>query len=130
MTNHWIDIGNADVIMIIGSNAAENHPISWRWVEKAREKNGAKVISVDPRYTRTSAQSDIFVPLRSGTDIAFIGGMIKHIIENECYNRDYVAEYTNGSFLVDNGDNSETSSASLSASANWLKRNGMSLSEA
>lgn len=103
MTNHWIDIGNADVIMIIGSNPAENHPISWRWVEKAREKNGAKVISVDPRYTRTSAQSDIFVPLRSGTDIAFIGGIINHIIKNERYNRDYVAEYTNGSFLVDKG---------------------------
>src|SRR5680860_508633 len=103
MTNHWIDIGNADVIMIIGSNAAENHPISWRWVEKAREKNGAKVISVDPRYTRTSAQSDIFVPLRSGTDIAFIGGIINHIIKNERYNRHYVAEYTNGSFLVDKG---------------------------
>src|SRR5680860_779154 len=100
MTNHWIDIGNADVIMIIGSNAAENHPVSWRWVEKARQDNGAKVISVDPRYTRTSAQSDLYAPIRSGTDIAFIGGMINYVIDNDLFNREYVAEYTNAAFLV------------------------------
>ena len=100
MTNHWIDIGNADVIMIIGSNAAENHPVSWKWVEKARDENHATLISVDPRFTRTSSIADIYAPLRSGTDIAFIGGMINYILEKELYHKEYVAEYTNASFLI------------------------------
>ena len=99
MTNHWIDIKNADVIMIIGSNAAENHPISIKWVEEAR-RNGAVLISVDPRFTRTSALADIYAPLRSGTDIAFIGGLINYVLENELYHKEYVAEYTNASFLI------------------------------
>ncbi len=73
MTNHWIDIQNSDVVLIQGSNAAENHPISFRWVLRARDK-GAKIIHVDPRFTRTSAKADLYVPLRSGTDIAFLGG--------------------------------------------------------
>ena len=99
MTNHWIDIRNADVILIMGSNAAENHPISFKWVTEARER-GATLISVDPRFTRTSAKADIYAPLRSGTDIAFIGGMINYILTNELYHRDYVRLYTNGPFLV------------------------------
>jgi len=99
MTNHWIDIKNADVIMIMGSNAAENHPISFRWVEKAIE-NGATLISVDPRFTRTSARAHIYAPLRSGTDIAFLGGMVKYILDNDLYHKEYVAEYTNASFLI------------------------------
>ncbi len=99
MTNHWIDIGNSDVIMIIGSNAAENHPIAFKWVTKAME-NGAKLISVDPRFTRTSSLADLYVPLRSGTDIAFIGGMIKHILENDLFHHEYVVAYTNAAFLV------------------------------
>jgi formate dehydrogenase major subunit len=82
MTNHWIDIKNADYIMIIGSNAAENHPISFKWVTEAMDKRGAKLISVDPRYTRTSAKADSYIRIRSGTDIAFIGGMILHILED------------------------------------------------
>ena len=80
MTNHWIDIGNSDVILIMGSNAAENHPVSFRWVTEARVK-GAKLISVDPRFTRTSSKADIYAPLRSGTDIAFLGGMLKYILD-------------------------------------------------
>ena len=99
MTNHWIDIGNSDCILIMGSNAAENHPISFKWVMKAVE-NGATLISVDPRFTRTSSKAHIFTRLRSGTDIAFLGGMIKYILDNNLYNREYVAEYTNGSFLI------------------------------
>ena len=75
MTNHYVDLKNSDCLLIMGSNAAENHPISMRWVMKAKE-NGATVISVDPRFTRTSAVADIYAALRSGTDIAFIGGMI------------------------------------------------------
>ena len=99
MTNHWIDIKNADVILIMGSNAAENHPVSFRWVTQAMEK-GAKLISVDPRFTRTSSKANIYAPIRPGTDIAFLGGMIKYIIENKLYFEEYVKLYTNASFLV------------------------------
>ncbi len=99
MTNHWADIGNADVVLVMGSNAAENHPISFKWVERAKAK-GAKLLSVDPRFTRTSAKADIYAPLRSGSDIAFINGMIKYIYDNNLYDEFYVKNYTNGSFLV------------------------------
>ena len=99
MTNHWIDIRNADVILVMGSNAAENHPISFKWVLEAKKK-GAKLISVDPRFTRTSAKADIYAPLRSGTDIAFLNGMIKYILDNKLYDEFYVKNYTNAPFLV------------------------------
>ena len=84
----------------MGSNAAEHHPIAFKWILRAREQNGAKIIHVDPRYTRTSARCDFHVPLRSGTDIAFLGGMISYILENDKIFRDYVTHYTNASFLV------------------------------
>ena len=100
MTNHWIDIAHSDCIMIIGSNAAENHPISFKYVTKAQEK-GAKLISVDPRFTRTSSAADLYAPLRSGTDIAFIGAIINYALSNDIIQRDYVIAHTNGSFLVD-----------------------------
>ena len=105
MTNHWIDIKNSNCIMIIGSNAAENHPLSFKWVTKAMER-GAKLISVDPRFTRTSSKADIYAKLRSGTDTAFIGGMIKYVIEDienhpENYNMTYIKEYTNATLLID-----------------------------
>ncbi len=99
MTNHWIDIGNSDCILIMGSNAAENHPVSFKWVTKAKS-NGAKLISVDPRFTRTSSKADIYAPLRSGTDIAFLGGMINYILSKDKYFREYVAEYTNAPFIL------------------------------
>ena len=104
MTNHWIDIQHSDCILIQGSNAAENHPISFKWVMKAKDR-GAKVIHVDPRFTRTSARADFYTALRSGTDIAFFGGMIKYILDNEKYFKDYVVNYTNAPFIVsDNFD--------------------------
>ena len=99
MTNHWIDIKNSDCILIMGSNAAENHPISFKWVNEAM-KRGAKLISVDPRFTRTSSKADFYTALRSGTDIAFLGGMMKYIIDNNKYFKEYVAEYTNSPFIV------------------------------
>ena len=102
MTQHWIDIKNANAILIMGSNAAEHHPISFKWVLKAKDA-GATVIHVDPKFSRTSARSDFHVPLRSGTDIAFLGGMMKYIIENERYHKDYVVEYTNAAFIVGDG---------------------------
>ena len=99
MTNHWIDIRNSDCILIMGSNAAENHPISFKWVTDAM-KHGGKLISVDPRFTRTSSKADFYAALRSGTDIAFLGGMIKYILENDKYFKEYVAAYTNAPFIV------------------------------
>jgi formate dehydrogenase major subunit len=99
MTNHWIDLKNADVILVMGSNPAANHPVSMKWIMRAREK-GAKLICVDPRFSQTAAKADLYAPLRSGTDIAFLGGMIRYIIENNLYFREYLVNYTNASFLV------------------------------
>jgi len=99
MTNHWIDIKNADVILVMGSNPASNHPISMKWVMKAKEK-GAKLIVVDPRFTQTATKADVYAAMRSGTDIAFLGGMIKYIIENNLIFREYVVNYTNAPFLL------------------------------
>ncbi len=99
MTNHWIDIRNSDCILIMGSNAAENHPISMKWVGKAMDK-GATLISVDPRFTRTSSKADIYAALRSGTDIAFLGGMMNYILSNNKFHEEYAANYTNASFIV------------------------------
>jgi formate dehydrogenase major subunit len=99
MTNHWIDLKNSDCILIMGSNAAENHPISLKWVGEAMKKGG-KLISVDPRFTRTSSKADFFTPMRSGTDIAFLGGMIKYIIDNNKYFTEYIAEYSNAPFIL------------------------------
>jgi len=99
MTNHWNDLQNSDCILIMGSNAAENHPISFKWALKAQAR-GAKIIHVDPRYTRTSARSDRYYALRSGSDIAVLGGMIKYIMDNKRYFLDYMRDYTNASFIV------------------------------
>ncbi len=100
MTNHWVDVKNADVILVMGANPAENHPISMKWVARAKEERGAKLIVVDPRFTRTAARADLYAPMRSGTDIAFLGGMIKYILDNNLYFKDYVVNYTNATFLV------------------------------
>ena len=99
MTNHWIDIKNSDCILIMGSNAAENHPISFKWVLRAQDA-GATLIHVDPRFTRTSSKADIHAHLRSGSDIGFLGGMIKYILDNDLYFKEYVVNYTNASFIV------------------------------
>ena len=100
MTNHWVDLKNADYILVIGSNAAENHPASMAWIHKAMNERGAKLIVVDPRFTRTASQADIYAPIRSGTDIAFFGGMIKYILDNELYHKEYVLHYTNAAALI------------------------------
>jgi formate dehydrogenase major subunit len=99
MTNHWIDLKNSDVILVMGSNAAANHPISMKWVQKAKD-SGGKLISVDPRFTQTSSKADLYAPLRSGTDIAFLGGMIKYIMDNNKYFAEYVTNYTNASYIM------------------------------
>jgi formate dehydrogenase major subunit len=99
MTNHWIDMKNADVVMICGSNAVENHPIAARWITKAKE-NGAVVLSCDPRYTRTSAFADHYCKMRSGTDIAFVGGMINYALQHDRIQHEYVRHYTNATFII------------------------------
>src|SRR5687767_5979629 len=99
MTTNLIDIQNSDVIMAT-SNMAENHPVGFQWVMKAKER-GAKFIHVDPRFTRTSAAADIHVPLRSGTNIAFFGGLMHYAMAKNLYFKDYVVHYTNASFLID-----------------------------
>jgi len=103
MTNHIVDLKNTDVALIMGSNAAENHPITMKWLGEARRVRKAKIIHVDPRYTRTSVVADLYCPMRSGTDIAFLGGMINYIIQNNLYHKEYVLGYTNASYLIAEG---------------------------
>ncbi len=96
------DLANADCVVIMGSNMAENHPIAFRFVVEAQSR-GATVIHVDPRFTRTSALADIHAPIRSGTDIAFLGGIIHHILENDLWFRDFALAYTNIATIIDSG---------------------------
>ena len=93
------DLSNADAILIMGSSMAENHPVGFQWVMEAREK-GAKIIHVDPRYTRTSAMADVWVPLRAGSDIIFLGALVHYVLENKKEFRDYVVNYTNASTIL------------------------------
>jgi formate dehydrogenase major subunit len=93
------DLVNADCILIEGSSMAEAHPVGFRWVVAARER-GATVIHVDPRFSRTSALADIWVPLRAGTDIAFLGGLVHHVLENGLDYREYVVHYTNAACIL------------------------------
>jgi formate dehydrogenase major subunit len=93
------DLQNADCIVIEGSNMAECHPVGFQWVMEAKAR-GATIIHVDPRFTRTSAMADLHVPLRAGSDIAFLGGLIHHVLDNELYFADYVRAYTNAPTIV------------------------------
>ena len=100
MTNSWNDIANTDVMLIIGANPAENHPCGFKWAIEARRLRNARMIVVDPRFTRTAATADFHVPIRAGSDLAFVGGLIRYVIEHNLYAREYVLNYTNASFLV------------------------------
>jgi formate dehydrogenase-N alpha subunit len=103
MTNGWTDVANADVVLVMGGNPAENHPVGFRFVMEAKRQRKAKIVCVDPRFTRTAAVSDCYVPIRSGTDIAFLGGLIHYAVTNNKYQRKYVIEHTNASFLIAEG---------------------------
>jgi formate dehydrogenase major subunit len=103
MTNGWVDIKNADMILVMGGNPAENHPCGFKWAIEAKRNRNAKIISVDPRFTRTSAVSDLYCHIRAGTDIAFLGGMIRYAIENNRVAHDYLVNYTNAAFIVKEG---------------------------
>jgi formate dehydrogenase major subunit len=94
------DLANADAILIMGSSMAENHPVGFQWVIEAREKNGAKIIHVDPRFSRTSAMADYWLPIRAASDLAFLGAMIRYTIENDRYFREYLVHYTNAPTIL------------------------------
>ena len=102
MTSQWGDLSNADVLLTCGCNNAENHPISMKWVNRALDK-GAKWIVVDPRFTRSAAHANIYLPIRPGTDIAFFGGMINYIFEHNRMQKEYCTHYTNLTYLINPG---------------------------
>ncbi|EGJ10108.1 formate dehydrogenase subunit alpha [Rubrivivax benzoatilyticus JA2 = ATCC BAA-35] len=100
MTNHWVDIKNADVILIMGGNAAEAHPCGFKWVTEAKAHNKAHFMVVDPRFNRSAAVADFYAPIRSGSDIVFLGGVIHYLLENDKIHHEYVRNYTDFSFIV------------------------------
>src|SRR5579871_4112147 len=103
MTNGWIDIKNTDLMLIIGGNPAENHPCGFKWPVEAKRVRNAKMIVVDPRFTRTAAVADMFLQIRAGADIAFLGGVIRYAIENSRVAKEYLVNYTNASFVIRDG---------------------------
>ncbi len=100
MTNHWVDIKNTDLAIIMGGNAAEAHPCGFKWVTEALEHRKAKLIVVDPRFTRSAAIADVYAPIRVGTDIAFLAGVINYLLSNGKIHEEYVKSYTNAPFLI------------------------------
>ena len=100
MTNHWVDIKNADVILIMGGNAAEAHPCGFKWVTEAKAHNAAKLIVVDPRFNRSASVADYYAPIRTGTDIVFLGAAINNLITTDRIHHEYVRNYTDMSFIV------------------------------
>jgi formate dehydrogenase-N alpha subunit len=100
MTNHWVDIKNANVIIVMGGNAAEAHPCGFKWVTEAKAHNNATFVVIDPRFTRSASVADIYAPLRTGTDIAFLGGVINYLLTHDKIQHEYVKAYTNAPFIV------------------------------
>ena len=103
MTNSWTDIRNTDLVVIMGGNAAEAHPCGFKWVTEAKATRGAKLIVVDPRYTRSASVSDFYAPIRQGTDIAFLLGVINYCIQNDKVQWQYVKAFTNASYVIKEG---------------------------
>ena len=103
MTNHWEDIKNADIVLVMGGNAAEAHPVGFKWVIEAKQRNKAKLVVVDPRFTRSAAMADYYAPIRAGSDIAFLGGVINYLLTHDRIQKEYVRNYTNAAFIVGEG---------------------------
>jgi len=103
MTNSWTDIKNTDLVIIMGGNAAEAHPCGFKWVTEAKANRGTRLIVVDPRFTRSAAVADVYAPIRQGTDIAFLLGVMKYCIENDKVHWDYVKAFTNAPYVVKDG---------------------------
>jgi formate dehydrogenase major subunit len=100
MTNHWVDIKNADLILIMGGNAAEAHPCGFKWVTEAKAHNKARLIVVDPRFTRSASVADVYAPIRTGTDMVFLGGVISYLLAKDQIQHEYVKNYTDFTFIV------------------------------
>jgi formate dehydrogenase major subunit len=100
MTNHWVDIKNADLILIMGGNAAEAHPCGFKWVTEAKAHNKARLIVVDPRFTRSASVADVYAPIRTGTDMVFLGGVISYLLAKDQIQHEYVKNYTDFTFVV------------------------------
>src|ERR1700748_2214618 len=103
MTNVWMDIKNADLIVVMGGNAAEAHPCGFKWVVEAKAHNNARLIVVDPRFTRTASVADFYCPIRPGTDITFLLAMVKYLLDNDKIQHEYVKAYSNATFVVREG---------------------------
>src|SRR5580693_90160 len=103
MTNGWVDIKNADMMLIMGGNPAENHPCGFKWVVEAKRNRNAHLIVVDPRFTRTASQADLFLQIRAGSDIAFLGGLINYALQNNRVAQEYLVNYTNAAFIIKDG---------------------------
>ena len=103
MTNGWTDVANTDVVLVMGGNPAENHPVGFRFVMEAKRNRKAKLVCIDPRFNRTAALSDCYVPIRAGSDIAYLGGLIHYALSRKLYHADYVRLHTNASFLIQEG---------------------------
>ena len=103
MTNTWQDIKNANVVVVMGGNAAEAHPCGFKWVIEAKIENHAKLVVVDPRFTRTASVADVYAPIRPGTDIAFLSGVMRYLLEKGAIQHDYVRAYTNAGLIVKEG---------------------------
>ena len=103
MTNSWTDIRNTDLVVIMGGNAAEAHPCGFKWVTEAKANRGAKLIVIDPRYTRSASVADFYAPIRQGTDIAFLLGVINYCILNDKIQWDYTKAFTNAAYIVKDG---------------------------
>ena len=103
MTNGWIDIKNTDMMLIMGGNPAENHPCGFKWAVEAKRNRNAKMIVIDPRFTRTASQADLFLQIRAGADIAFLGGVISYALQNDRVAKEYLVNYTNAAFIIKEG---------------------------
>ena len=100
MTNNWVDIKNANVVLVMGGNPAEAHPVGFKWVMEAKVRNGAKVLVVDPRFNRTAAVADFYTPIRAGADAAFMLGVVNYLLTHDAFQHEYVKAYTNAALIV------------------------------
>src|SRR5260370_35713612 len=103
MTNGWVDMKNTDMMLIMGGNPAENHPCGFKWPIAAKRQRNAKMIVVDPRFTRTAATADLFLQIRAGAEIAFLGVLIRYALENQRIAKEYLVNYTNAALLLKEG---------------------------
>src|SRR5271165_5454693 len=103
MTNSWTDIKNTDLVVVMGGNAAEAHPCGFKWVTEAKAHRGARLIVVDPRFTRTASVADFYAPIRQGSDVAFLFGVIRYCVEQDKVQWEYVKSLTNASYIVAEG---------------------------